>query len=268
MNILKEIFYDHKNYKLQLIKLAKNDIINEYSGTVLNWSWAVIKPSIFIAIYYVGFTFGLKVGTSIGEYSYFQWLLAGLIPWFYIRDIIVAGAASIRKNRYLVTKIKFPISVIPTFSSLSQLSINIFLTVLMLMYFVVCGDGPTIYWLQIPFYTLLMFSFFTLWSLFAGIVSAVSKDFLQLVKATTIGFFWLSGIIFDVTKVDNIIFKVVLNINPITYMVNGYRNSLIHGIWFWEEPVKLAIFMVVFSIMMGLATFVYKRLKDDVPDIL
>lgn len=268
MNTFKEIIFDHLKYKRQIFKLAKSDIVKTYSGTMLGWAWAIIRPAIYIAIYYIAFTVGLRVGKPVGEYSYFMWILAGLIPWFYIRDVFVEGAASIRKFRYLVTKIKFPIAVIPTIESVSLLIVNMFLVVLMLMFFILSGKGPDVYWLQLPLYILMSFAFFTSWSLFGGLLSAMSKDFLQLIKSVTIALFWLSGIIFDINRVTNPVMQKVLMANPITIIVNGFRNSLIYKKWFWQDWGELIIFAIVYAIMICFSVFVYKKLKNDVPDVL
>lgn len=84
--------------------------------------------------------------------------------------MITGGAGSIRKYRYLVTKIKFPISTIPTFVSLSCLAVHIGLLLIMILIFVGFGYPPTIYYLQLPVYMLMMFAFFTTWGLFSGVV--------------------------------------------------------------------------------------------------
>ncbi|MFQ9892344.1 MAG: ABC transporter permease, partial [Emergencia sp.] len=247
MSSLREIISTQIRYRRQIFKLAKSDIIKTYSGTMLGWSWALIKPAIYISIYYVAFTWGLRVGQPIGEYSYFMWIISGLIPWFYIRDVFTGGAGSIRKYRYLVTKIKFPISVIPTIESVSLLMVNGVLILILLLYFILAGKGPDLYWLQLPLYIGFMFLFFTSWSLFSGILSTMSKDFLQLIKSVTIALFWLSGIIFDMSGVANPILRVVLLINPITMVVNGFRNSLIYKQWFWEEWQALVAFAIVYA---------------------
>ena len=143
-----------------------------------------------------------------------------------------------------------------------------FLVVLMLMYFFLSGKGPDVYWLQLPLYILMSFAFFTSWSLFGGLLSAMSKDFLQLIKSVTIAFFWLSGIIFDINRVTNPVMQKALMANPITIIVNGFRNSLIYKKWFWQDWGELIIFAIVYAIMICFSVFVYKKLKNDVPDVL
>ena len=202
MSTCKEIISDHLAYRKQLVKLAKSDIKKTYSGAVLGWAWAVIRPAILIFVFWFAFTVGLRKGSDVDGYPFFLWLIAGMIPWYYMRDMITGGAGSIRKYRYLVTKIKFPISTIPTFVSLSCLAVHIGLLAIMILIFIGFGYLPTIYYLQLPVYMLMMFAFFSVWGLFAGVLSAISQDFLNLVKSLTQALFWLSGILYDAGKIE------------------------------------------------------------------
>ena len=48
METLKEILKAHIDYRKQLFKLAKSDIIKTYKGAALGWAWALIRPAIQI----------------------------------------------------------------------------------------------------------------------------------------------------------------------------------------------------------------------------
>ena len=83
-------------------------------------------------------------------------------------EMISAGTDGIRKYAYLVTKMKFPVSTIPTIINLSKLTVHLFLLLIVMIIFWAFGHPPTIYWLQIPFYMLCMFAFFQAFSLFTA----------------------------------------------------------------------------------------------------
>ena len=135
MDTIKLILKEHWVYKNQILKLAKSDIIKTYKGAALGWIWAIAKPAVTIAVFYFAFSVGLRHSQDVEGYPYFLWLIAGMIPWFYMRDTLTAGAGSIRKYKYLVTKIKYPVSTIPTYVSLSQFVVNIGLCCIMLVIF-------------------------------------------------------------------------------------------------------------------------------------
>ena len=268
MSTFKEIITDHFQYRTQLVKLAKADLKKTYSGSVLGWSWALIRPSILIFVFWFAFSVGLRKGGDVDGYPFFLWLIAGMIPWFYMRDMITGGAGSIRKYKYLVTKIKFPTSTIPTFVSMALMVSHIGLVVVMILIYIGFGYMPTVYYLQIPLYMLLMFLFFTSWGLFSGLLSAISKDFLNLVKSLTQALFWMSGILYDASTIDNELIRSILLFNPVTIIANGYRNSFIKHAWFWEDWQQLVNFGIVYVIMILLSVWAYRRLKREIPDIL
>ena len=177
MSTCKEIISDHLAYRKQLVKLAKSDIKNiQWSGAGLGMGGdSSGDPDLRVLVrVYRRTAQGAAMWTVIRS---FLWLIAGMIPWYYMRDMITGGAGSIRKYRYLVTKISPPISTIPTFVSLSCLAVHIGLLLIMILIFVGFGYPPTIYYLQLPVYMLMMFAFFTTWGLFSGVLSAISQDF-------------------------------------------------------------------------------------------
>ena len=221
-----------------------------------------------IFVFWFAFSLGLKRGGPVNGYPFFLWLIAGMIPWFYMRDMITGGANSIRRYKYLVTKIKFPISTIPTFISMANLVVHFGLMLVLLGIYIAFGYMPTVYWMQLPLYMLLMFLFFTVWGLFAGVLSSISKDFLNLVKSLVQALFWLSGILYDANSINVGWIRSILLFNPVTLIVNGYRNSLIKQVWFFEDLTELRNFAIVFVIMLVLALWAYKKLKKDIPDVL
>ena len=134
--------------------------------------------------------------------------------------------------------------------------------------YIAFGYMPTVYLLQLPLYMLMMFMFFTVWGLFAGVLSAISKDFLNLVKSLVQALFWLSGILYDANSISQVWIRNILLFNPVTLIVNGYRNALIRQVWFFENLSELRNFGIVFVIMLALAVWAYKKLKKDIPDVL
>ena len=268
MKLLKEILREHFEYRKQLVKLAKSELIKTYKGAALGWSWALIRPAITIFVFWFAFSVGLRKGADVGIYPFFLWLIAGMIPWFYMRDMITGGAGSLRKYRFLITKIKFPICTIPTFISMSLFMVHIGLLIVMIFIFMAFGFMPDIYYLQLPLYMLMMFLFLTCWGLFSGVFSAISKDFLNLVKSMTTALFWMSGIIYDANGIDQEWIRNILLFNPITLIANGYRNCFIYKQWFWETPQELLNCAIVYLIMIVLAVRSYKRLRKDIPDVL
>lgn len=268
MGTLIKILKEHFKYRKQIIKLAKADLVKTYRGSALGWSWAVIKPTVTIFVYWFAFEIGLRAQSTVGDFPFFLWLIAGLVPWFYMGDMITGGTSCIRKYSYLVNKMKYPVSTIPTFVSLSNFFINVILIGIVIVIFWIFGYPPDIYLLQLPFYMLLSFIFFTLWALFASFIGAMSKDFVNLVKSFITAVFWLSGILWDADAITIPWLRRFLMLNPVTFLVTGFRNCFTNKVWFFEQPKRLVYFIILTVGLLVLAIWAYRKLRKEISDVL
>lgn len=264
----KRIIREHIKWRHQIFKLAKSDLRKTYSGAALGWSWAVIKPAVTIFVYWFAFSVGLRQRAGIEGFPFFLWLIAGIVPWFYISEMWSGGPNAMRRYKFLITKMKFPTSTIPTFVSMSKLTVHFVLIVIVILIYLTAGYGMSIYYLQIPFYMFMMFIMATGWTLIASVMGAMSKDFGNLVKSFTQALFWFSGIMWPVSNIENIWGKRLLLANPVTYIVEGYRNCFIHHKWFWETPGVTVVYICELAFMWILAIWAYKNLKKEMPDVL
>ena len=268
MKTLWKIIISHIQYRKQILQLAKTDLIKTYRGALLSWGWAILKPAITIAVYYFAFTVGLRTGKPVKGYPYFLWLISGFIPWFYISAIYTGGAYSLHKYAFLVKKIKFPVCCVPMIVGLSNMIVHLALTLLMIIIFIAMGAPVTIYLVQLPFYWLLMLMMGVAWGLFSGQVTAVSKDFYQLVRSSFTALMWLSGIFYQISDIKGATLRFILRLNPITYLIDGFRYCFIDHVWFWGEPMSLLRFMLVYLLFVFLGVKIYSRTEKTITDVL
>ncbi len=265
---LRDIISEHKEYWRQIFQLAAADLIKTYRGSALGWLWAVIKPSVTIFVYWFAFAIGLRASSSVSGFPFSLWLIAGIVPWFYISEMLTQGSTTLKRYNYLVTKVKFPVSTISTFVSLSKLYVHIALLMIVVVLFIAFGYPIDVYYLQLPFYMAMMFLFFTVWSLFAAPLSAISKDFANVVSSFVMAIFWMSGIMWDVNRIDIPWLEKLLLLNPVTFVATGYRNVFIYKRWFFEDRFALAAFAVSLTLMCALSLYTYHRLRRDIADVL
>ena len=174
----------------------------------------------------------------------------------------------LHKFSYLVKKIKFPLSAISAIYSLAFLLIQLLLQACLFGIYFLCGMQPDIYLLQVPLALALMFLFWDIFSIFISQITAFSKDMANLVKTLSTPLFWLSGVIFNLKSVEIGWIQTIMNYNPVTFFCTIFRDAYCEKIWFWEDPALCSGFAVVFIVTFVLALFVYKRLNQEVADVL
>lgn len=270
MKTLIEIIKENINHFGQMLELAKTHQMKKYSGSDMGLVWAFAKPMMYIFIFYFAISIGFKSSKDIPGIvcPYFVWLAIGMIAFFYQRDMILGGAASFKRYSNLVARAKYPISTLPASISTSYMFIHWGMLGIGIVISIIFGNMPSIYWLQIPFYMAMMYIFFFFWGMATGLISVVYKDFYNFLTVINQAVFWLSGILFNVKGFTSTRAQMVFLLNPVSYIVEGYRNAICRRVWFWEEPLNLACFVVMLFIMMAVASLMYKKLRKRIPDVL
>ena len=269
MGTLSEILKEQWQWRKQILSLGLFDLKKISAGAVLGPLWFFAKPAVYILVFWFALEVGLRSADQTGsDVPYILWLMGGLIPWFYIQEILGTGINIFKRYSYLVTKIKFPLAGIPTIFSISTFVIQLGLVVALLVVYFICGQPLDLYLLQLPVALVLMFVFFNMFSLVTSLLSAISKDFMNLMKTLSTPLFWLSGIIFNVYNLQLPLVELVLMLNPITFIVTMYRCAVYDKMWIWDKPEAIIGFVVVFVVTLLVTLVIYRRTHEEVADVL
>lgn len=267
LKTLVTIVKDNWQWRLQISHLALFELIKKARGTVLSWAWLFLQPLIYIFVFWFALDIGLRAGRNMNP-PFFLWLITGLIPWFFMREMISSGSDVLHRFSYLVKKIKFPISGISTIYTMSALVTHLCLIIIQVVVYFGFGIPPNIYLLQVPFLIILMVIFFNILSILMSQISAMSKDFRNITRAMMTPLFWLSGIIFDPNTITIRWVHIFFLINPVTFFASAFRDAFYYKKWFWDSPHAVIGFAGVFLVTLVFMLFVYKRLNKEIPDVL
>ena len=270
-NTLSELGSAFTTARPQVIGMAKKDLIKKTKKSGLGWFWLFFQPVIYILCFYLALYIGVKnTKNGLDGGAYILWLASGVVPWWYMRSALGSGPTCFRRYSFLVTRLKFPVALIPVFTELSTLMFQCMLVALLIGGYFLLGNPLTIYFVQLPFIMILMFIFWTGFSLMTAPLVAISDDVGQLIKALQTPIFWLSGVIFDVASLNNPLFQFLLKFDPACFFVTCYRNILsgTQACWVWEDPgfFWLGMLTIVVTIIVGL--LVYSRCRKDLADVL
>ena len=252
----------------QIWFLAVTELKKTCRGAVLGWAWLFIKPAVYVFVFWFALSLGLRAGGEATECPYIVWLTCGLVPWFFMQDMLGAGSNVYRRYAYLVNKVGFPMPAISAFYVLSKLIVYVVSFAILLGACAVGGVSvpPTV--VQLPIIAMLMYLFFVGWSMLASPLSALSKDFSNLIKTLSTPLFWVSGIIYDVSALGIDWIQSVLAFNPVTFFAQAHRMALCDGVWLWEDPFMLGAFAFVLVLVLGAAVLNLRRVESEVTDVL
>lgn len=262
----------YQNRKL-IWKLAKNDFKTRYAGSYMGVIWAMVQPVVTIALYYfvfeVVFNNRSQLLASGIEAPYVLWLTAGLVPWFYFSEAIMQGTQALLEYNYLVKKVVFKISVLPIIKIIAATFIHLFFTVVMLIMYFCYGYTPDWYLLQLPYYSLCMFIFVLALSYTTCAIVVFFRDLSQIINILLQVGMWATPILWDISLLAQWQgYEIIFKINPVYYVVNGFRSALFEKTWFWQDFYSTMYFWIVTAVFFGIGALIFKRLKVHFADVM
>ena len=270
-----------KNRKL-IAKLAKNDFKQKFAGSTLGVIWAFVQPVVTVLVYWIVFdkVMGAKaeiIGKETGDFPYVLWLSTGIIPWFYFSEVLSSGTVVLQEYNYLVKKVVFPINVLPVVKAVSALFVHGFFVLFTMILFLLLGQPIPLYCLQLLYYSFAMMVFVIALIYLTSALCVFFKDMAQLINIFLQVAIWATPIMWPKTMLLKKIAEgkcpdiavYILYLNPMYYITNGYRESLVPDYsGFWLSPGLTAYFWGVTILMFIIGTHVFKKLQPHFADVL
>lgn len=254
-----------------IARLALNDFKKRYAGSFLGTVWAFVQPVVTVLMYWIVFDLIFKTRSQMMasgmNVPYVLFLTAGLAPWFFFSEALSSGTVSLIEYNYLVKKVVFKISILPLVKVLAALIIHAVFLVIMLVVAVCYGFYPDIYWLQLPYYTFCAFVFVLSLVFTTCAVQVFVRDLSHLISVLLQLFMWATPILWDINMVP-VNMQWIVKLNPMVYVVNGYRMSVYARIWFFEQPGTTIGFWCTTIVLFAIGTVIFKRTKPHFADVL
>jgi len=248
-----EHFYLVRRLSLYELK-SKNK--NNYLGIL----WELLNPLIQILIYW--FVFGSirqRADVEIApDYNvpFILWLVVGFTLWIFFYQSTIQGSKSIYSRLLMLSKMNFPMSVIPNVVIFSQLYIHLFMMLIVIILFQVTGYFLSIYIIQLFYFMFAAFCLVFAISLITSTLSTIIRDVHMFLNATLRMVLYISPILWQITILAEPL-TTILKANPLYYIIEGYRAALFGTEWYfimhWEYTLYfwgLVIVLFLFGSML------------------
>ena len=255
-----------KNCKL-VSRLAGNDFKTKYAGSYLGIVWAFIQPVVTILVYW--FVFSMVRAGAVRKVPFVLWLIAGLVPWFFFQEGLNSGTNALVEYSYLVKKVVFQIDILPLVKLFSALYVHLFFVGVVVLLYIVMGFFPGVTIIQLVYYSLCMFLLVLGMIYLTGSVVVFFRDLTQMINIALQVGVWMTPIMwnFDDLNLGKTL-RFIFKLNPMYYIVSGYRDSLIDRVWFWQRPVLTLYFWGVTVLLFIIGRRTFRKLKVHFADVL
>ncbi len=257
----------YRNRRL-VFSLAKNDFKTKYAGSYFGTVWAFIQPIVTICVYWFVFGLALRNGADRGV-PFVLWLVAGLVPWFFIQEGLTGGTSALLEYNYLVKKVVFNIRILPVVKVFSAVFVHCFFVVIILVIYTFMGYPPDLYALQLLYYSFCTFMLILGVTYLTSSVVVFFRDLTQMINIALQVGVWVTPIMWNFSDLGLTgLLTTILKLNPVFYIVQGYRDSLIDKVGIWEHPALTLYFWVFTVIVFILGTKLFKKLQVHFADVL
>lgn len=264
---IKDVFSKRK----LVMSLAVADFRKRFVGSYFGVAWMFVQPIVTILIYYLVFQVAFRSEPPIDE-PYVVWFVPGIVPWFFLSEALMHATNCLTEYSYLVKKVVFKVSVLPMVKIISCMFVHAIFVSIMVIVYLLYGKMPSLYWLQIFYYTFCLFILLIGISFITSSVAVLFRDMVQIVNIAIQFGIWGTPIMWDPHmiifegKLDPYIW--ILKLNPMYYIVQGYRESFISNIGFWEKPGDALYFWIFTGIIFVVGLKLFKKLKPHFADVL
>lgn len=261
-----DFFSDLYTNRFVISELAKRDFKNMYVGSSLGVIWTFVQPLAMTLILWVVFVFGFK-SQAVGDIPFVLYLLTGLIPWNFFSETLVKCTNVMSEYSFIVKKVQFRVSILPIVKIYSALMVHgIFLTI-MVVFLLSNSFTPNIFWLQSLYYLFAMLVLLLGYSWLFASLNVFLKDTAQIISIAVQVGFWLTPVFWhlDMFPAE---FYPYLRLNPMFYIIEGYRDSFLYSIPFWSKIGYTAYFWIGTTATMLIGAYTFMRLRSHFADVL
>ncbi|MBP2257441.1 ABC transporter permease [Virgibacillus alimentarius] len=274
-----KVIQEQINNMYLIRKMALFEMKSANKNNYLGMAWELITPAILIMIYWLVFGVGIRqradvpVGDMVVPFLY--WLMAGYMVWLFFSQSTTNGSKSIFSRLKIVSKMNFPMSIIPNYVICARFMVHAGLVAIIIVILQFGGYPINIYYLQIPYFAIATYIFTYALALILSTLSALVRDVHKLLTSTMRIGIYISPILWDVSNIKQdgsiatAIITAIVRLNPLTYLIDGYRAGFFGVGWhFIEEPGVTAYFWMVTLILFLIGSMLHVRLRKYFIDFL
>ena len=264
-SIYAQIIDFYTNRRL-IMSLAANDFKTKYAGSYFGIVWAFVQPVCTILVFWFVFQVGFR-SADIGDVPFILWFSSGLIPWFFFSDAWSSSANAFIEYSYLVKKIVFKINILPLVKIISALFVHVFFVIFMAVIFICYGYYPNSFWAQTIYYMFCMIILVLGLGMLTAPLMVFFRDLGQVMSIVLQFGMWLTPIMWDINRIPPQ-YQWIFKLNPMYYIVQGYRDSMLNGVWFYDNIKQMLYFWAATLTIVFVGSLIYRRLKPHFADVL
>lgn len=230
--------------------LGKERAYQQTLRTSLGIGWVFIRDLVYFGVFIL-FRYIMSGGQDIEGMNYMLYILLGIIPWNFMREVINGGVTIIKSSKPIISSIALSVTILPTVEVIAIFYKRLFTLAILIISILFFGEIFNVNWWLFIYYFCSMFILMLLWNSIFSALIAISNDFEQLYKAVASILFYTLPVIWSFENLKSHVLLIdILKLNPFVYIIDGFRGALQKGmlpsveytLYFWV--VCLFLFLI------------------------
>ena len=270
LGIYSEFFRKIFLEKRKIFALAKNDLKSRYAGSYLGIFWSYFMPLVSILVYWFVFEKGFRaVPPADVSAPYIVWFMTGLIPWFYFSEAWSSSTNVLVDYSYLVKQMVFEVRILPFVRAFSAFFVHIVFLVILVIVMALYGLLPNVHLLPFIYYMICLIFLSIAVSVLTSVLMPFFRDLTQVISVITTLGFWITPIAWSYKDMQlSGIVLTILKVNPMFYVVQGYRDALLAPSFTWQSLSLNLYFWLFIGIVLSIGIVAYRRLRPHLSDVI
>ena len=267
MKSIKYVLNENIQNIYRMLCIVKYEILSENRDSNLGMLWVVLDPLIQILSYWFAFGVGIRGGNPINDIPYITWMLAGIVPWFFLSASIREGVSSIHRKNSILKKMKFPISILPTTVVFKAAFYHVVTFMITYVFIVFKGLKPSWNNFNIIYYLFATIAFSISLSMITSVLNMFTRDVKKAINASMRLLMFVTPILWTMEKLPEKI-QIIMKCNPIYYIVEGYRESLFTQNTMLDRGYETIVFWLIVTIFFMIGSTLMYKFKHKLIDFI
>jgi ABC-2 type transport system permease protein/lipopolysaccharide transport system permease protein len=249
------------DYGFLLSNLIQKDFKIRYRNMSLGMFWSLLNPLVTMGV--LTFVYTRIFTYEMADYPVF--VLCGLVPFNFFAMAWSTSTSSLVDNSRLIKRLAVPRETVPISTVLGNCVHLVIQIGLLIVFALIFGDMPNIYWLWLPVIWAMEIVFVSGLSLFTSAVNVYVRDTRYVVESFNAVLFWLVPIVYSTGQINQK-YRPVFEWNPLAAQVISLRKIFLEHIA--PEPLTMIRLAMVSVAVFGVGAAVFHWCKKDFYDYL
>ena len=238
------------DYKELLKSNVKKEIRGKYKGSFLGVLWSFVNPLLTTLVYAIVFPFILRSTQD----NYVTFLIIGILPWNYFVTSVNQGTTTVLLNGGIIKKVYFPREILPI-SIIGSNLVNFLISCLIIFIFLACsGIGFSWYILFLPLIILVQTVLQMGIVFITSAINVYVRDAEYIINFLLNMLFYATPILYSASLFPAK-FSWILNLNPMTVIINCYRDVLYYQSFPHLKSLLVVLAASIVLLLIGIKVF-------------